>query len=1276
MSASDPKPSKNLEEDSNWFQWLFITYLDNLFAKGYTRPLEQEDLGSITSYERADLAYARFRKVFDEEIKKNPNAKLWHMIWKTVGYWKLYLAIFLFAVSAAVQFGPVLILTQLVKYLAGYITLSTVEVWVFVCLLFVLPMVQSILLAHSNIIMVHCGAEVRNFLICAIYRKSLVLSSSSRQTISTGRIVTMFSEDTNQIRNFLFFLANTIVAPLQIGACLYLIYRQVGVATFVGLGFTIITMPINGKVFATVNMMRRNRMLFTDNRVKLMTEILNGIRIIKYYAWENALIRKLTEIRNSELAILRLSGYIFNTAMALLLLGAPNIQTVLIFYTYIANGNQQLTASIAFTTLTLFGLMTSPFIFLPFGLQQYSQSLISSGRILSFLLTEELEKYVETVDPGSTENIIEIEATNLSWLSKQEFASLESKAVEETKKEAVSKDGKYEAVSTSEDKSAVVSSPKVGPIADPVDGVNRGAYTLRDINLKIKKNSLVAIVGPVGCGKSSFLSAVLGEMYKTSGSFKMHQGVTTAYCDQRAWIINATVKDNILFGKPYDEVRFNQAIYATCMEDDLKILPAGVMTEIGERGINLSGGQKARVALARAVYNDADVYLLDDPLSAVDAHVGQHIFSKCIKEALGSKTRLFVTHHIHVLSQCDMIVILDEGKVKVSGTYDEIINSGIDITKYLPKAEGEEEEGKGLEVSTRSKTLSTGGAVEKDRKASSSSKEKESDVKGTTLMTKEEKSEGGVTGATYLRLIRLGGSFIFFSVIFCQCVAQVIMINANFWLAHWGLETTVDQFTPWIGHMSVRRNFHWMHGYAGMQMAAVFFTLLSRTSLVEHRLRACKSYHEQLLAKVLSTSVSFFDITPIGRVINRFSQDLATIDEDLAQTISQVIGMGGGCVGAVGAIIGATKGTFLLMIVPLFYLYGLFQAYFKTSNTAIARIEAVSRSPIYADFTQVLSGTASIRAYGQQQSFIVKLEGYINNNTVPGVYQQIGSQWLAIRLDLLGAVITFFMGVLAVATKNDNFISAGDLGLGLSYAIQLTGLLKMAVRLSATLEAQMNSVERFNYYIDNLQGEDEPMPASGAGGQKPATIENAENGSAGAYASVPTNGDIEMSKLKTPSSDWPNAGKIEFRDVCMRYRDGPLVLKNISFEVSSKEKVGFCGRTGCGKSSLMVALFRIENLASGQILIDDVDIATVPLPVLRKKLCIIPQDPVMFSSTVRFNLDPFNDFNDTELWEVLESVSMKAHVTSLPKKLEELVAEGGENFSAGQRQVCLSYLLL
>jgi ABC-type multidrug transport system fused ATPase/permease subunit len=515
-------PSVSLEEGATWFAYIFMTYLDTLFAQGATRALEMGDLGPIASQDKSDVLYAKFCRFYGLEMKKPaPKRSLLNVLCLTCGYWKFALAISLFSLYAALQFGPVFILTRLVRYFQGVDNYTDFQLWVMVSLLLIFPIVGSILLAHSNAIMAHLGCQFRNVLIGVIYRKSLVISPYQKQSISSGRIITMFSADTNMIRQFLFFLANAIVAPLQIGTCIYLIYRQVGVAAFVGLGYTFFTMPISGVVFGIMTKLRRKKMVFTDSRVKLMNEILSGIRIIKYYAWEKAFVSFISEIRANEIKLLAKSGYIFNFVFGTLLLGAPQIQTVLVFFTYIMLGNQ-LDAATAFTTLTLFGLMTSPFIFLPFGIQQLNTCQISMARISEFLEADELQNYITYRDLSAKPDIdvpvsggvgdggdgscpgrpvvIEFANTDLSWTPQSQEEK--DKDTVQTKLANMALEGEDDVaidVNVAIDSISFSAGGKEVPLdqSKSVFLKDRAIQTLQDINLKIHKGDLVVIVGPV-----------------------------------------------------------------------------------------------------------------------------------------------------------------------------------------------------------------------------------------------------------------------------------------------------------------------------------------------------------------------------------------------------------------------------------------------------------------------------------------------------------------------------------------------------------------------------------------------------------------------------------------------------------------------------------------------------------------------------------------------------------------------------------------------------------
>lgn len=1179
MKAESEGKGGSVDDNAGWLSYTLLAHLDPIFEVGCKRPLELKDLGEVSKHNRAKAVYGRFSTYFSRD--KSAKRSMWDIIWKTVRYRRIALALILFAISAALQLGPVMILNRLVQDFEGTHDYNQRDVWILVALLFVFPVMCSLCQSHSNVLMLNIGIQVRNALIGAIYRKSMTVSPSERQKIGAGKIISMFSDDTNNLKLMISAIHNVVLAPLQIGALLYLIYQQVGPSVFVGLGYSVVSTPIAGIVMSMFFAYYKEKKTKSDLRVKLMNEVLNGIRIIKYYAWEDAFVEKIRQVRAAEVTLLYKMGYLFNTVFAFLLLGGPQFQTILIFLTYIGLGNS-LDAATAFTTLTLFGIMTTPLLFISFGLQQISLATVSLGRIAQYLDAEDLGSYVENVDGNLHSNgaemdssvVVVLENAHLGWT--KEADSADANALAAAPKKDVS--AAYENVPSSEpvaagspeeaERGADEKQATKGDEEAPANST-RAVHTLVDINFAVTKGTLVGIVGSVGCGKSSILQALLGEMHLHRGRISMRSGLKVAFCDQRPWIVNATVKENILFGEEYDADRMQRALYASALEDDLRLLTAGIDTEIGERGVTLSGGQKARVALARAVYANADIYLLDDPLSAVDAHVGQHIFSQCLKQALANKTILLVTNQLHVLPACDQVVVLDDhGRMLTAGSYDDLARRGVDVAKFVQPvvsdASGADDAGTSDASAYDGSPNPPQNQVTKESGAKAVAEKPTTDVSkegaAGKLMTDEERNDGDVPWSVYVTYFSYGGLMWFALTLLAQLANQGLQIGGNFWLSAWGEETS-NLETDKGEEMSTSRSFGWFRGYAGLLTASVVMMSVSRILLTQHRLNAAVRFHEELLHRVLFLKMSFFDTTPVGRIVNRFAQDVATIDEELAQTMSQAISLFGSVFGSIGAIVAATKGTFLILLIPLMFIYNKWNTFFRKSNTAMARLEAVSRSPIYADFSQTLSGTSTIHAYRQEERFIETLEAFVDANSVPNLLQQVAVQWLSVRLDTLGAVVMFFMGALAVLSKQADFVPAGFLALGLSYAIQMITLLKYAVTVVCTLEAQFNAVQRVRHYGCNLDTE-ESVPIA------KTVISEGKEGTGKPSTGGVTGGDVEMQLVPThepmiqPPADWPVTGSVVFDNVQMRYRDGPLVLKGVSFGVNGGEKIGIAGRTG------------------------------------------------------------------------------------------------------------------
>jgi ATP-binding cassette subfamily C (CFTR/MRP) protein 1 len=1333
----------SLEDRANVLELWWMSYLNPMLRLGSRKVLESSDVGVPSEQDRAERAYAAAKKAWDDQVEacrvhnepliqlrkerddqrrqkqeaeggqildtkqakeekpivlKEPSIAL--SLVRSFGAGKIVLAVLFQIISSLLAFVPVLILNDLVRYFEWYgykqsaIESGTpddeildyqpiINPWAQVVALGVVPVFVSLLQTRHNAIMAHCGIFVRTAASTMLYRKALTVSAAGRAMTSTGQVVNMMSNDTMQLQRFLQFIGMTAISPIQIVIALALIYKQVGNATWVGVAYMVFLMPVNVWVFSVVGKMRRKVLKHSDSRVKMMNEILTGIRIIKFYAWEKPFGKEVGRVRAQEMDALTKMAYVTAVGFSIILLSVPIIQPVFVFLTYVNIQDQPLTAATAFTTVALFNLMRFPFAFMPMGLLQFIQSRISLKRLERYLALPELNPYVVDEGPSSMEaeeilsksivgdvdsskmdksGSITILNGSFGWVDpdgpaikpvQDEERSKKKERAERAERRASRRQRKSNNTNKTDAADSSITESNLeamssSSVATDESGVEKvPIITLRNITTHIQPGSLVAVVGSVGSGKSSLLSAMLGEMESIGGSkvyaprdeSEKEMLGFASYCTQSPWIVNNTLRGNILFGRPFDEDRYTEILRVCALLDDIAVLPAGDQTEIGERGINLSGGQKARVSLARAMYsNETRLLLMDDPLSAVDSHVGEHLFTQAISgDFAKGKTRILVTHHVHVLSRCDFVIVMDNGTIKHQGKYQELLDRGVDFAGAVDVSKIQKDDSEGGDENAD--------AITKSNKKKSSGKGEDKAAQktaGANLLSKEEREEGDVATDAYLQYMKAGGYCIAILTVFIQFMGRGFEVGSSFWLATWadkmqeaevlGTPFTSEETSYYVG----------IFGLLGLlSILALGFRGIF---LAIHRLKASQKLHDGLTDAVLRAPISFFDVTPIGRVLNRFAADMDKLDLELTQTISQGINTIAQVVGALGAILVATKGTFIIPLIPLGFVYYLVQKWFRKTSTELQRVTNVANSPIFADFSQTLSGTSSIRAFGVQDGFFSKCKQSFDNMNASYILVQLASYWLSLRLDVLGGFIGMFIGIVGVGTLSFGFIPAGWLGLALSYSIEVTSYLKYGVQMIARLEADMSSVERILHYTENIEPEA-----------------------------------LDVIPEKDPASgSWPTNGEIELSNASMRYRDGPLVLKDLSFTVKGGEKIGVCGRTGSGKSSLMIALFRISEVEKdGHINIDGVNIGEIGTAALRLNISIIPQDPVMFSNTIRYNLDPFGSMSDEELWDVLKKVEMAEAIAQLPKGLDDIVAEGGENFSQGQRQLlCIARSLL
>uniref|UniRef100_A0A8C4UAW6 Canalicular multispecific organic anion transporter 1 n=1 Tax=Falco tinnunculus TaxID=100819 RepID=A0A8C4UAW6_FALTI len=1113
--------------------------------------------------------------------------------------------------------GLVFVSPQLLKLLIAFVSDEESFPWqgyLYSILLFLTALIQSLCLQQYFSLCFHLGINVRAGLIAAIYKKALTMSSATRKESTVGETVNLMSADAQRFMDMANFVHQLWSSPLQIILSIVFLWGELGPSVLAGIAVMVLLIPINGFLVAKAKAIQVRNMKNKDERMKIMSEILNGIKILKLFAWEPSFEKQVSEIRAQELKNLVKFSYLQSISIFVFTC-APFLVSLASFAVYVlVDENNILDAQKAFTAISLFNVLRFPMAMLPLVLSSLVQTNVSTERLERYLGGEDLKTSAIHHNPIAGSAVRFSEAT-FAWEQ---------------------------------------------------DGI----AAIRDVTLDIAPGSLVAVVGAVGSGKSSLVSAMLGEMENIKGHINI-QG-SLAYVPQQAWIQNATLKDNILFGSELDEARYQQVIKACALLPDLELLPAGDQTEIGEKGINLSGGQKQRVSLARAVYSNADIYILDDPLSAVDAHVGKYLFDHVLgpKGLLQKKTRILVTHSISFLPQVDNIVVLVEGAVSEHGSYSTLLANRGAFAQFLnlygsqeedaseknttavALAEDEEQGDEDVEPCVEDSpddvvtmTLKREASIhqrEFSRSLSKSStnswKKTQEDppkkLKGQQLIEKEAVETGKVKFSMYLRYLRAVGLWYSFWVAMGYVGQYVAFVGTNLWLSAWtdDAQRYLNQTYP-VEQRDLRIG---VFGALGVSQALF---LLFATILSAHgAMRASRVMHQQLLGNILRVPMSFFDTTPTGRIVNRFAKDIFTIDETIPMSFRSWLSCFMAIISTLLMISLATP-FFALVIIPLSIFYYFVLRFYVSTSRQLRRLDSVTRSPIYSHFGETVSGLSVIRAYGHQERFLKQNESTMDINQKSVYSWIISNRWLAIRLEFVGSLVVFFSALLAVISKGT--LEGGIVGLSVSSALNVTQTLNWLVRTSSELETNIVAVERVHEYTKVKN-------------EAPWVTE------------------------KRPPPGWPSRGEIQFIDYKVRYRpELDLVLQEITCTIGSTEKVGVVGRTGAGKSSLTNCLFRVLEPAGGTIIIDEVDIATIGLHDLRQNLTIIPQDPILFTGTLRMNLDPFDQYTDEEVWKALELAHLKTYVKDLPEGLLHVVSEGGENLSVGQRQlVCLARALL
>ncbi|KAK3676345.1 ATP-binding cassette glutathione S-conjugate transporter ycf1 [Recurvomyces mirabilis] len=1212
-------------EYANIFSALTFGWMTPMMRYGYKEFLTQDDLWNLRPSDTTRNTSATFEESWAYELeKKKPS--LWIAMFRSFGgpyFW-----------GAVIKTGSdtlAFVQPQLLRFLISFVdsykpgnTPQPASKGAAIALaMFAVSVGQTACLHQYFQRSFETGMRIKSSLTAAIYQKSLRLSNEGRAARSTGDIVNYMAVDTQRLQDLAQYGQQLWSAPFQITLCLLSLYQLLGVSMFAGLGAMLLMIPVNGVIARISKTLQKRQMKNKDARTRLMTEILNNMKSIKLYAWTTAFMNKLSFIRNDqELHTLRKIGAV--TAVANFTWSTtPFLVSCSTFAVFVTTQNTPLSTEIVFPALTLFNLLTFPLAVLPMVITAIIEASVAVGRLTDFFVSDELQPdaVLRSEAVGAGEEAVRIRDATFTW----------------------NKD----------------------------DDRN----VLHDINFSAHKGELSCVVGRVGSGKSSILQTMLGDLYKIKGEVVMRG--TSAYVAQSSWVMNASVRENIVFGYKWDPAFYDRTFKACALTEDFATLPDGDQTEVGERGISLSGGQKARLTLARAVYARADIYLLDDVLSAVDQHVGRHLIDNVLGPGglLGGKCRILATNSIPVLMEANYIFLIRDGRILERGTYEQLMAMKGEISQLIKTASSEDQSQVESEESSSKSPASEadtvyddpdeaeeaqegltqlapikaagGGSARKSfartsshntlRRASTASfrgprgkltdEEEAKNNNKKTSQTREYSEKGQVKRDVYLEYAKesnLGAVAVYLVMLIG---AQTASIGANVWLKNWS-EVNSD----FGGNPNVARylGVYFAFGVGGSALVVVQTLILWIFCSIE----ASRKLHERMAYAIFRSPMSFFETTPTGRILNRFSSDIYKIDEVLARTFNMLFTNAARAAFTL-MVISTSTPIFVALIVPLGGLYMWIQKYYLRTSRELKRLDSVSRSPIYAHFQESLSGISTIRAYRQTKRFALENEWRIDANLRAYFPSISANRWLAVRLEFLGSVVILSAASFAtVSVSTGSGLSAGLVGLSMSYALQITQSLNWIVRQTVEVETNIVSVER--------------------------VLE---------YARLPSEAPEIISKHRPPVS-WPSKGAVSFNGYSTRYRpELDLVLKNVNLSIKSHEKIGVVGRTGAGKSSLTLALFRIIEASDGDVTIDDLSTSSIGLLDLRRRLAIIPQDAALFEGTVRDNLDPGHVHDDTELWSVLDHARLRDHVASMTGQLDATIHEGGSNLSQGQRQL-------
>ncbi|XP_065424855.1 ATP-binding cassette sub-family C member 9 isoform X5 [Chrysemys picta bellii] len=1256
MNPQKVKPPEDLQDLGVRFLQPFVNllskatywWMNTLIISAHKKPIDLKAIGKLPIAMRALTNYVCLKEAYEEQKKKvanQPNKipSIWLAMYRAFGRPILLSSTFRYLADLLGFAGP-LCISGIVESLqnrtdttgksnetsTSYLSSQDFlkNAYVLAVLLFLALILQRTFLQASYYVTIETGINLRGALLAMIYNKILRLSTSnlSMGEMTLGQINNLVAIETNQLMWFLFLCPNLWAMPVQIIMGVILLYNLLRVSALVGAAVIVLLAPIQYFIATKLAEAQKSTLDYSTERLKKTNEILKGIKLLKLYAWEHIFCTSVEETRTKEL--ISLKTFALYTSLSIFMNAAIPIAAVLAtFVTYEYQNEATLQPYQAFASLSLFHILVTPLFLLSTVVRFAVKAVISVQKLNEFLISDEIG-----------DDSWRSAESSVTYESCKKHTGLHTKAINRKQPLRHQLDS-YEQPPRRQPRPFETDDIAI-KVTNGYFSWGSGLATLSNINIRIPTGQMTMIVGQVGCGKSSLLLAILGEMQTLEGKVLWNKNrYSVAYAAQKPWLLNATVEENIIFGSPFNKQRYKAVTDACSLQPDIDLLPFGDQTEIGERGINLSGGQRQRICVARALYQNTNIVFLDDPFSALDIHLSDHLMQEGILKFLqeDKRTLILVTHKLQYLPHADWIIAMKDGYVLREGTLKDIQTKDVELYEHwktlMNRQDQELEKDMETDQTTLERKTLRRAMYPRESKAQlededeEEEEEEDDDDNMSTVMRLRTK----MPWRTCWRYLTSGGFFLLFLMIFSKLLKHSVIVAIDYWLARW---TSMENKTGDSIERNRENKSHHVAVFSTLCGAGIFLCLVTSLTVEWMGLTAAKNLHHNLLNKIILGPIRFFDTTPLGLILNRFSADTNIIDQHIPPTLESLTRSTLLCLSAIGMISYATP-WFLVALVPLGVAFYFIQKYFRVASKDLQELDDSTQLPLLCHFSETAEGLTTIRAFRHEARFKQHMLELTDTNNIAYLFLSAANRWLEVRTDYLGACIVLTAAVTSITYKPES----GILGLGLLYALTITNYLNWVVRNLADLEVQMGAVKKVNSFLtmesENYEGTMDP-------------------------SQVP--------------KDWPQEGEIKIEDLCVRYENNlKPVLKHVKAYIKPGQKVGICGRTGSGKSSLSLAFFRMVDIFDGKIVIDGIDICKLPLDTLRSRLSIILQDPILFSGSIRFNLDPECKCTDDRLWEALEIAQLKNMVKSLPGGLDAVVTEGGENFSVGQRQLfCLA----